>query len=184
MYKVLKYVVNILYFYYFCEMTQDRIDIVNDWIKTVESIHSETVSISVMGSPFTLMDTDSYDAIEFKDGSSYGSKTRTYKPSIILNLFNEVLTDIGFTYTSYTKNRYFSTYCYLFSFDTFSISIEINPFHETLFNIKSSNYLIENREIVNIIDVRKSIFEIIDILLKNGKSESLSRHFKIKYLLS
>jgi hypothetical protein len=74
-------------------MINERIEKMNDWIKTTTSIGTETVSQEVEGDYLTQWDEDSYHVVNYVDGRVDKTLITSKRPSVMLKHIEKVFND-------------------------------------------------------------------------------------------
>jgi hypothetical protein len=68
---------------------------INEWLKRVSTISTETVSQYIKGDYLTHLDKDSYHVVNYKDGRVEKTLTTVSKPSVMLKDIERVFDDWG-----------------------------------------------------------------------------------------
>ena len=167
-------------------LTDERVAELNECIKTVESISSNTIKFEVDGDPFTKWDSQYSSIIKFNNGEekiTYGEKNL---PSVRLHKIDNILRDWGFNleYVGGSWKESFSYYLKGYK-ETISFTLEINTIHNTLFKLDNDKkfancgvwWTYDESNLESVIDT------IIENKLSKPGDESLKRELKLRKIL-
>lgn len=157
-------------------LSDERINKMEKWLLTVDSITMVTVSLSKNDDPFTRHDKKSYDVVKYMNGEVKWNLTSVTKLSEKLHLIDSLINKWGLTfkYIDGWQNN-----IYHWKGDSVSIDIEINLYNENLLKIN------KNPKWINF--DKSNIEEIIDNYFieyaKNSNNALVKRNLNLEYLL-
>jgi hypothetical protein len=156
-------------------MTQERVDDINEWIKKVAEINSDTVSLSVDGDPFTKWDRESYTTVVYVNGEKKRDLTHRDTPSIRLHRINSIMKAWGLTLNSISgwNNGKFQ-----WAGSGIYTHIEMNTFHTDLFKIGDSEWITFHERLIE-----DWIDEHIVEKSKQSGSKEIEREIKIRSIV-
>ncbi len=124
-------------------MTKERQDKINEWLKTVESISSNTKSLYSESDLLTTWDSQYFTIIKYNDGKEEVKESKPYKPSIMLHEIDDHLQSWGMQLRDLNKNFLTDSLCYNgISF----IKIEFNRCHTDMIKFDKHNWFTYTKE--------------------------------------
>ncbi len=156
------------------QLTEERAAKVNEWIKIVESISSETISLFKKDDPFTKWDREYYSTTKFVDGRVDRCMVSRDTPSSRLHRINNILEGWGLKFSTQSgwNDGKFSYSGILY------ITVEINTFHTDLFKINNGDWLTYHDRLIEV-----WIDDVIIEISNKTSNVSLNRLVKIKSIV-
>ena len=123
------------------DYTQERIDEMNERLKTIKDMTSSTKSLSIESDPFTKWDYQSTHTVRYMDGrisedigkENRDASTRLHKINSIMEGWGFILEDVSGIW----KHTFRWVVPNVISY--FSIRISINTFHNNLFSVDTDH---------------------------------------------
>lgn len=158
---------------------QERIDAINEWMKSVSEITSETVSLAVEGDPLTNWDKEYYTIVRYKDGSTKRDLSSREQPSKMYKHVDSIMKTWGLELQRVSIDPKDFMNSWLSWKGTVHISMTINKFHTNMFTFEIGSY---NWKTYDQNTIESVIEDYMIEIAEKTKDLTLQREIKLKAL--
>lgn len=155
----------------------EKIVTINEWMKTVSEITSETVSLADPDDPLTQLDRENYTIVRYKDGTEKRDLSSRDIPSVMYKHIHSIMQSWGLEIKSVNLDSR-SIHDLNITWDGLCwVKMKINNFHTNMFELTGSWETYHPRTIESIIE------DYFIQRAQNSKDLNLIREIKIRSVI-